>query len=83
MKKSEQIAVTGVFSLAIGIVIVMWGFQVVGPIDIQQTSEEIMASLDTTFVILFIVGTLLIGCGIGFLACTSPIDKLEKQLPQP
>jgi cell division protein FtsX len=83
MKQWEQIAVVGVFFLAIGIVLMMWGFQAVEPIDIQQTPEEIIASLDPTFILLLMVGMLLIGGGTGFLACTFPIYKLEKQLPPP
>ena len=83
MKQWEKIGVSGLFSLAIGIVVMMWGFQALERIDIQQTAGKIVASLDVTFIVLFMVGMLLIGCGIGFLACTFPIYKMEKQLPPP
>ena len=78
MKHWKLTVVEGVFSLVVGVVLMMWGFQAVEPIDLEFTLPTVTASLDPTFILLFIVGMGLIGNGVGILACARRIYKLEK-----
>jgi len=87
LKKWEANGVEGFFLLVIGIIVIIWGFQAVEPIQIEHTwglsGCYIKASLDPTFVVLFMVGCLLLGFGLGVLGCVGTIYKLEKKLSPP
>lgn len=80
LKKWEMSLVTGIFFFAIGAIVVAWGFQAAERINIEQVGNEIIATLDPTFIVLFMFGLFLVSLGIGGAASTYTIYKLEKQL---
>ena len=68
------------FFFTIGVILIAWGFQATEPIDIQQTGNQLKATLDPTFVLLFMAGSFLVGLGVGEFDSTYTIYKLEKQI---
>ena len=83
LQKWEIIGISGLICLFIGAIFVAWGIQAVEQIHIEQIGGQIIASLNPTFVVLFMIGYFSVGLGIGAIACTYTIYKLEKQhLPQ-
>lgn len=80
MKKWELVAVSGILELALGVTVVLWGFQAMEPIHIEHAATHIAASLDTTFILLLIAGFSLCGMAIADLAIAPIIYNLEKQL---
>lgn len=72
--------VTGIFFLVVGVIASVWGFQAAEQINLEQRGNEIIASLDPTFIKLFIIGFFLIGLGVGQATSTHTIYNLEKQL---
>lgn len=72
--------VTGIFFFVIGVIVSAWGFQAAEPINIDQTGNQIIATLDPTFIMLFMFGLFLIGLGVGEFSSSYTIYKLEKQI---
>jgi lipopolysaccharide export LptBFGC system permease protein LptF len=78
LKNWEGLAVIGIFSFVVGLIVVAWGFQAAEPIKIEQIGNVMTASLDPTFILLFMVGMFAIGLGVGDLASVYIVYKLEK-----
>jgi hypothetical protein len=72
--------IEGASFLAIGLIIIMYDFQIVNPIDFTHNGQGFSASLNPLFVLLFIIGFLFTGAGIAQAAVTYTIYKLEKRL---
>lgn len=83
MKKWEMALVVGMFEVVIGIVLLLWAFQAVEPINISfPTPSTVKAELETFFLGPLLFGLLLLGMGIGYLAITYTIYRLEKNIAQ-
>jgi hypothetical protein len=79
LQKWEEAAVSGLFFLAIGAILIVWGFQAAEQIQVEQIGSQVTASLDPTFIVLFMCGCFSVGLGVGALSFTYTIYKLEKQ----
>lgn len=74
MKKWEAHLVMGVFSLIIGIILMVWAFQAVEPIIVkvyvhtnilgETIYDSVEVSLDKFFLIPLLIGMILVGVGL-------------------
>ena len=80
MKNWEANLIEGVSFLFIGVIIIIFTFQIIEPIDFLESGNLISASLNSTFVFLFMAGFFFVGAGIAQAAISSTIHKLEKKL---
>ena len=80
MKNWEANLIEGVSFLLIGVIIIIFTFQIIEPIDFLESGNLISASLNSTFILLFMAGFFFVGAGIAQAAISSTIYKLEKKL---
>ena len=90
MKKWEAHLVMGVFSLIIGVILMVWAFQAVEPIIVkvyvhtnilgETIYDNVEVSLDNFFLIPLLIGMILVGVGLGDTAVVYELYKLEKQI---
>ena len=80
MKNWEANLIEGVSFLLIGVIIIIFTFQIIEPIDFLESGNLISASLNPTFILLFMAGFFFVGAGIAQAAISSTIYKLEKKV---
>ena len=80
MKNWEANLIEGVSFLFIGVIVIIFTFQIIEPIDFLESGNLISASLNSTFILLFMAGFFFVGAGIAQAAISSTIYKLEKKL---
>ena len=78
MKGWELVAVIGVFLILLGAMSLLYSSSLYNSQDLYRLSLSGGSLTDLSFTYPMLMGTLVIGMGVGFLACTYPIYKLEE-----
>ena len=72
--------IEGITFLFIGLILLIFNFFSIDPIEIIKNGNQISSSLNATFVVLIMGGSFLVGAGVAQSAVTSTIYKMEKQI---
>ena len=72
--------IEGITFLVIGLILLIFNFFAIDPIEIVQKGNQIRPSLNATFVVLIMGGSFFVGAGVAQAAITSTIYKVENDI---
>jgi len=82
MKKWESTLVSAIFLLSIGAILLLWAFSVEEPIKVEFLDDTVHVSGNPWFLGPLMFGWAFLGMGMGCLATTYIVYKLERKLAE-